>query len=131
MIIMTSFYAGLIGLLYLGLSINVIRNRFRFRQSLGTGQEAQLEKAVRIHGNFAEYVPIILTMMGFLELGGASKTSLHFFGATLFLGRVFHAIGLSYVKSPNPFRTLGMVGTFTCLIGLSIRLITLALEKGF
>lgn len=131
MIVMTSFYAGVVGLLYLGLSINVIRNRFRFRQSLGTGQEALMEKAVRIHGNFSEYVPIILTMMGFLELGGASRDTMHFFGATLFIGRVLHAVGLSYVKTPNPYRTLGMIGTFTCLIGLSIRLITMALEKGF
>lgn len=131
MIIITSFYAGIIGLLYLGLSINVIRNRFRFRQSLGTGEEAKLEKVVRVHGNFSEYVPILLTMLGFLELGGESKGLLHFFGLTLIIGRVLHALGLSYLKAPNPFRTLGMMGTFTCLIGASIRLILMALEKGF
>lgn len=131
MVIITSFYSGLIALLYLGLSINVIRNRFRFRQSLGHGQEAQLERAIRIHGNFSEYVPIIITMMALLELGKGSSATMHFFGATLFLGRVFHAFGISYVKSPNPFRTLGMVATFTCLIGLSIKLITFALENGF
>lgn len=49
MVIITSFYAGIIGLLYLGLSLDVIRNRFRFRQSMGTGEEAKLEKVVRVH----------------------------------------------------------------------------------
>jgi uncharacterized membrane protein YecN with MAPEG domain len=131
MVIITSFYAGIIGLLYLGLSLDVIRNRFRFRQSMGTGEEAKLEKVVRVHGNFAEYVPIILTMLGFLELGGANKNTLHFFGITLIIGRILHALGLSYLKAPNSFRTLGMMGTFTCLIGASIRLIFLALDKGF
>ena len=131
MVVITSFYTGIIALLYLGLSINVIRNRFRFKKSLGHGEEAQLEKAIRIHGNFSEYVPIIITMMALLELSKASSTSIHFFGATIFLGRIFHAIGISYVKSPNPFRTLGMIATFTCLIGLSIRLITYSLEMGF
>lgn len=131
MVVITAFYAGVVGLLYLALSFNVIKYRWRFKQSLGSGEQGKLESVIRIHGNFAEYVPLIIIMLGFLELGGASKLTLHLFGALLVTGRVFHAIGLSMVKAPNPYRVLGMFMTFTVLIGASINLITFALQRGF
>ncbi len=131
MIVITSFYIGCLSLLYLGLSVNVIRNRWKFRTSLGTGSEAQLEKSVRMHGNFSEYVPLIMLMMALLEFNKASDTIIHGCGATLLLGRLIHAYGISIKKVPNSYRTIGMIMTFTCMLGASIHLITMALENGF
>ena len=128
--IVTPFYAALLALFYVALSFNVIRFRFQFRQSLGSGGEQKLQKMIRMHGNFSEYVPLIIIMMGFLELGGGSKALLHGFGLLILIGRTSHAVGIASKKTPNPFRVIGMFSTFSCLIGLSIKLITLALEKG-
>jgi len=114
----------------MGLSMNVIRNRFRYRQSLGSGKEARLEKAIRIHGNFSEYVPLILILMGFLEMGGSGHGEMHFFGVCLLLGRGLHVIGLVTKEGANLARQVGMLATFTSLIGVSIKLIVIALEKG-
>lgn len=131
MIIITSFYLGCLSLLYLGLSLNVVRNRWKFRQSLGSGSEAQMEKAIRMHGNFSEYVPLIMLMMALLEYNKGSETLLHAFGIILLVGRLIHAYGIAIKKVPNPYRVVGTVMTFTCMIGASIRLITMALENGF
>lgn len=131
MIVLTSFYTGIIGLFYFALSINVIRNRFRFKQSLGAGNETKMEKAVRVHGNFSEYAPLVLLMMGFLELGKESSTTLHIIGGCLLAGRILHAIGLGFIEGTSPFRSIGMVLTFTAMVGGSIRLIVMALNMGF
>ena len=131
MIIITSFYIGCLSLLYLGLTLNVVRNRWKFRQSLGSGNEAQMEKAIRMHGNFSEYVPLIMLMMALLEFNKASPTLLHSLGIILLLGRAIHAYGIAIKKVPNSFRFMGTVMTLTCMIGASIRLITMALENGF
>lgn len=131
MIVITSFYAGIIGLFYFALSINVIRNRFRYQQSLGAGGEAKMERAIRVHGNFAEYVPIVLMMMGFLELGKTSENLLHGLGLSLILGRGLHAYGLTFVTGTSKGRFVGMILTFNALIGSSILLIIHALNNGF
>jgi len=130
MLVITPFYAALLTLFYIILSFNVIRNRWRYKQSLGAGKEAQLEKSIRAHGNFSEYVPLVIIMMSFLEHGKESALSLHFFGIALIVGRLSHAIGIG-IQAPNSLRILGMVATFTCLIGTSIKLIILSLQNGF
>lgn len=131
MLIITSFYLGCLGLLYLGLSINVIRNRWKFRKSLGSGSEDQLEKAIRMHGNFSEYVPLVVLMMALLEFNKENSALIHSFGIALLLGRGAHAYGLAIKKAPNPFRVGGMFLTFFAMIGGSIHLIVTALERGF
>lgn len=131
MIVITSFYAGLIGLFYFALSMNVIRNRFRYKQSLGAGGEAKMEKAIRIHGNFSEYVPLIIVMMGFLEVGKSPENWLHGFGISLIIGRLLHAYGLGFVQGTSKSRTFGMILTFSALIGCSIQLLVMALQNGF
>lgn len=130
MIILTPFYAALLTLFYVILTLNVIKNRWRYKQSLGAGKEAQMEKAIRAHGNFAEYVPLVIIMMSFLEWAKESPTILHFFGITLIIGRLAHAIGIG-LQAPNSLRVIGMMATFTCLIGASIKVIIYSLENGF
>ena len=51
-----------------------------------------LERAIRDHGNFAEYTPIMLVLMLIAEQSGASATLLHIFGAMFFVGRLAHGL---------------------------------------
>lgn len=111
----TMLYAGLLTLLLLALSIQIIRLRWKFRVGIGTGEAKELERAVRIHGNFVEYVPVALVLLLLLELSGANAMSLHIIGAGLFVARIAHAIGLTRSAGPTIYRTIGVLGTFLVL----------------
>ena len=51
-LIITPLYVALAAIILLALTIRVIRLRRRLAIGLGTGGDAELEKAVRCHGNF-------------------------------------------------------------------------------
>ncbi|RWU12676.1 glutathione S-transferase [Pseudidiomarina gelatinasegens] len=109
-------YAGLLTLLYFALSVNIIRLRWRDRVGLGTGDSQDLKVAVRIHGNFAEYVPLSLLLLVVMELQGAAVDLLYGLGAALFVARICHALGLTMSVGPSWARTVGVLGTFSVLL---------------
>lgn len=109
-------YAGLLTLLYFALSVNIIRLRWRDRVGLGTGDSQDLKVAVRIHGNFAEYVPLSLLLLVLMELQGTSVGLLYGLGAALFVARICHALGLTMSVGPSWARTVGVLGTFSVLL---------------
>lgn len=118
-------YAGLMGLFYTALTFNVIRLRRAKLVGLGHDQNPQcpLFRAVRIHGNFAEYVPFILLVLALDEVTGRSSWVTHFFGVTLFLGRLAYTIGITQTHGKSAGRFSGMIMTLACLVSLSIMLI--------
>ena len=59
----TAIYASLLAIFYIVLSFRVARRRMRFQVGLGTGQNIELERAIRIHGNFGEYIPLALLLL--------------------------------------------------------------------
>jgi len=107
--------ASLLGLIYVGLMLRVVRMRFQNSVSLGDGGNPEIQKRIRAHGNFAEYVPLLLILMGLLELAGANKTSLATAGAALVLFRIAHAVGI-HQPAPNAARFVGTVGTVSLII---------------
>lgn len=109
-------YAGLLTLLYIVLAIDIIRLRWRHRVGIGTGNAQDLEVAVRIHGNFSEYVPLSLLLLVLMDLTGASASLLHGLGALLFVARISHALGLKLSIGTSWARTVGVLGTFTTLM---------------
>ncbi|MCC5855456.1 MAG: MAPEG family protein [Idiomarina sp.] len=111
----TSLFAGLLTLLLIVLSIRIIRIRWQERVGLGVGESKALEAAVRIHGNFTEYVPLALVLMALMELGGASAAILYALGGLLFIARIMHATGLTKSAGVSIYRTIGVLGTFFVL----------------
>ena len=112
----TALYAGLLALLLVALSIGVIRLRWRYRQGLGDGGHRALARSVRVHGNFIEYAPLGLILVGLLELAGVPAWMVHALGMALVLGRVAHGWGLSQSDGPSVGRAIGMFLTFAVLI---------------
>ncbi len=110
--------AGALSLIYMVLMLRIVRMRFKHGVSLGDGGNSELQKRIRAHANFAEYVPLLLILMALLELGGFSKTILMWSGVALVVLRIAHVIGI-HRTAPNPFRVVGTVGTFTLIILLS------------
>jgi uncharacterized membrane protein YecN with MAPEG domain len=120
MLIITSIFASLLTVIYIRLGLNVINLRRKNKVPLGNGGFSDLEKAIRAHGNFSEYVPIALILMGCLELNGAPWWLVTVYGTTLAAGRVFHAMGIKQEPERFDNRIRGMKFTFNTLIALII-----------
>lgn len=112
----TSLFAALLTLLYIVLAIRIIRLRWRERIGIGTGESLPLKTAVRVHGNFAEYVPLALILLSFMELNAASSTILFAMGGLLLVARICHAVGLTMSIGVSIYRTIGVLGTFAMLL---------------
>jgi uncharacterized membrane protein YecN with MAPEG domain len=114
MLPVTALYAGLLGLYFVWLATRVIKMRRIYRVALGTGHRL-VERAVRAHGNFAEYVPFALLMLALCELNGLPDWALHVLGTVLLAGRVLHAHGIAQEPENFRWRVLGMSLTFTVM----------------
>ncbi len=125
--VVTPLYAGLLGLLYTVLACLVILQRWRAGVGLGHGGDRTLRKLVRVHANFAEYVPFLLLLMAFLEVQHTPRATLHLLGATLLAARVAHAAGLARRSGPSLGRSLGAGLTLLLLVVASVMAILSAL----
>ena len=117
----TALYAGLNGLILLVLAIRVARQRGISKVGLGAGGDAALERAIRIHGNAVENVPIVLILLGLAEACGSSHLLLHAIGGALTLGRLFHVWGLMQSSGASFGRLAGMSLTWLALAAGAIR----------
>ena len=124
--IVASFYAALLGLLCIVLSVRVIRQRLAKRVSLGDGGDPGLTRASRVFGNFAEYAALFLVLLALSETLGTPARWLHLYGAAFVVGRLAHAIG---VTAGNRGRQVGMVLTFAALGALSVSLLIATVPK--
>lgn len=115
----TAMYASLLAILYIVLSYRVAQRRMRFQVGLGTGQNTELERAIRIHGNFAEYVPFVLLLLAFFEAGGGPSWAVHVAGAGLLVARGLHALGLTASSGRSPGRFSGALLTWLVMVGLA------------
>ncbi|PUE32660.1 hypothetical protein B9Z35_03770 [Limnohabitans sp. Jir61] len=118
MLITTAVFASILALMFIKLSFNVIRLRRENKISIGAGGIDELERAIRAHGNFAEYVPLGLFLIGALELNGAPTELVALLGLLLVVGRYFHAQGIKELPPKFTNRVRGMKLTFAVL-GLS------------
>ena len=119
----TPIYAAIFGLFFIFLSIRVIKLRANNHIALGDDQLPELTRAMRVHGNFAEYVPFALLLMFFLETQTSHFLFIHFLGLTLLAGRLIHAHGVSQANEVIQLRKIGMVLSFTVIISSAIRIL--------
>jgi uncharacterized membrane protein YecN with MAPEG domain len=122
-------YAGLLALLFVGLSIRTLRMRRRLGIAIGDAGNETMLRAMRVHSNFAEYIPLSLLLIYFVEATGASPLLVHGLGACIVAGRLSHAIGVSRVRENYIFRVVGMALTFTPLIIAALRLLYVYVGK--
>jgi uncharacterized membrane protein YecN with MAPEG domain len=111
----TPLYAGLLALWFIVLSVRVVRIRRR-GVAFGDNGDADLARVIRAQANFAEYVPLALLMMGFLEASRFSIYLLHAFGITLVVARLVHGAALSFGWQPRFGRVAG--ATLTLIVML-------------
>jgi uncharacterized membrane protein YecN with MAPEG domain len=113
----TPFYAALLALLFVVLGVRTLRLRRRLKIPVGDGGHPQMLRAMRVHANFAEYVPLALLLVFMLELQGGDARLIHGLCLVLLVGRLSHAYGLSQMAEDYRYRVFGMGSTFTALAG--------------
>jgi uncharacterized membrane protein YecN with MAPEG domain len=110
-----ALYAAANAALLLLLAVLTTRARRATGTSLGDGGNPRMAQATRAHGNAAEYIPIGLILLYTLMLVQAPTWFMHLHGATLTLGRVFHALGLHAGTGVTIGRFLGTVLTWSSM----------------
>ena len=118
---LTSTFASLFTLFYLFLSFRigylrgspVMKLLFRMEKEV---TEIKLQRNVRAHGNFSEYVPMFLVLLLITEILGLLSYNYLLTICLIFsYGRLAHAICFAFYES-NPFlRITGMICTYLCL----------------
>jgi len=124
-------YAAILTLIYVFLSARVVRMRGLARINLGHGDNPAMERRIRVHGNFAEYVPLALLLLAFMEMQAHSRYILHILCIILIVARIVHAIGVTPVEERLRLRIAGAAMTFFVLIVAAIFLLINGLRAGF
>ncbi len=108
-------YAAALAVLFVVLSIRAIRVRRSLKIAIGDAGNPVMARAMRVHANFAEYVPFALLLMVLVEVQGAPAWGLHGLGVALLLARLSHAYGVSQAQENYAFRIAGISTTFAVL----------------
>ena len=109
-------YASILAVLFVVLSVRTLRMRRRLKIAVGDAGNVSMLRAMRVHSNFAEYVPFGLFLIFLVELTGAPPAFVHALGSCLLAGRLSHAYGVSQVDEKYGYRVTGMALTFTTLL---------------
>jgi uncharacterized protein len=127
--LITSLYAAPLGLMALALTAHVIMLRAKTGVSIMDGGNNQLAERIRRHGNFTEFVPLILLLMALAELDGVGVMWLHITGALLVIGRLLHALGLKYDKPTAFGRVAGASLTMLAALVVICNILALSLAR--
>jgi uncharacterized membrane protein YecN with MAPEG domain len=129
---LTILTAAILGLIYMVLTARVVAARLKGKVMLGdgapanSGQPSDLLKAIRAHGNFAEYVPLALILLAAVEACHAPHILCLALAGMLVLGRVLHPIGIA-LPAPNVFRAGGAMLTWVMIVVASLTALVLVL----
>ncbi len=116
----TAFYAALLTPIFVLLSVRVIAARRGGRVAVGDGGNPLLLRRMRVHANFAEYVPLALVLMALAESLHTPNWLIHALGLLLLAARASHAAGMSQMAERFQFRVTGVAATFGVLIAASV-----------
>ncbi len=118
--------SGLCGLLFIFLSFHAAYGRMATKIFIGDGGDPTMLIRIRAHANFAEYVPLLLILLGICEAHDVNRLLLTICGAAIVVGRIMHMLGMPH-PSPNVGRGLGSVLTWGVLLVLSVIALRLGL----
>jgi uncharacterized membrane protein YecN with MAPEG domain len=116
----TAMYGSLLALWLLILAYRVVLLRKKHKVGVGTGGHADLDVAMRCHGNACEYVPMAVILLLLAELQNAPIIILHVAGIVFLIGRFLHSQGLTKTQGGISFgRFWGTLATWLTLVVLA------------
>lgn len=123
----TALYALPLAVLGLALWFRVSMMRAELKVSIGDAGHPGLHERIRQHGNFIEWVPMVLVLMVVAEGNGAGASWLHIAGALLLAGRVIHPFGLKAGHAGHPLRYVGNTASLLAMLTVMVCLAVLSL----
>ena len=130
MLKLTAIYAAILTFVYVKLALNVINLRRQNEVSLGDGGREDLQQAIRSHGNFAEYVPLGLILLGCLEANHIHWTIVLLLGGLFTTGRLYYAKAFLETTPNLELREKGMKYTLWGLLALATtNVVALIIQK--
>lgn len=130
MLKITAVYAAILTFIYVKLALNVISIRRQNKISLGDGGRDDLQQAIRSHGNFSEYVPLGLILLGCLEANHIHWTIVLLLGGIFTTGRLYYAKAFLEASPNIDLRVKGMKYTLWGLQALAAtNVIALIIQK--
>ena len=94
----TSLFTGLLALMMVPLSLQISLRRAGLKATFGDADDATLRRRIRAHGNFIEYVPLALILLGMVEWQSAPPTIVWTLGIAILVSRLLHAYGMLYSR---------------------------------
>ena len=123
----TALYGSLNAILNVALALRVSKARRLHKVSTGIGDSKELEIAVRIHANNAEFGPLAILMILLAELCGGSSGLLHVLGGSLLVARIAHVVGMP-MRAPNIYRVASNVITWGGILVASFYVLWLRMK---
>ena len=111
----TSITASIAAIMLIVLSMITGMQRMKTGILLGPGSDEMLLRRIRAHGNFTEYVPIALILIGLAEGAGTSANVLWTMAGLLIFGRLLNAYSILSGKAV-PFRPISMMATHASIL---------------
>lgn len=112
----TAAATAICALLVVFLGVRVSRLRIRHRVTLGDGGNAELLRAIRVHANTVEYVPMFLLLSLCYELYAGANWALLVLDAGFLLGRLAFVWGMSQADLHAGRRLGAMLSYLTTLL---------------
>ncbi len=119
----TTVLTSLLALLFVRLSLQVVRLRRKNQVSLGDGGHEDLQRAIRGQGNCAEYGPIGVLLVLVAELQSAHAITtivVAALAAAFLLGRVLHGYAFAFTSGNMKLRVRGMQLTILTILALAV-----------
>lgn len=104
MFIVTTISASILAIIYIKLSFIVINIRRTNKITLGDGDNEDLKRAIRAHGNFVEFITIALFLILCLELNHFYVLGTSLLSFMFILGRILHAKSLIHDEKQDNFK---------------------------
>jgi uncharacterized membrane protein YecN with MAPEG domain len=120
--------AAAAAIINLWLSMRIGQLRMKGRILYGDGGDEMLIRRMRAHANFVENTPLVLILIGMIEIAGKGGTWLAIVGAIYMLARLGHAIGMDG-GAAHRLRSLGALITMLTLVGLAVMALLVALGR--
>ena len=114
----TMTLAGAAAILHIWLAMRVSRGRRQFKVSVGDGGNEALLRRIRAHGNYIETMPLVIILVGLIELAEGDNRILWAAAIAYILARLLHAFGMDGDHRMR-LRVIGMILSTIVLLGLA------------
>lgn len=107
----TSLLIFILGILYIYLTMTVIKGRYRNKVSLGASDSNEMLYLTSAHSNFSSYAPLFIISIYLLEIQSVYAAVIYILSFAFIIGRILHMRSLINQEKTFKHRRNGMILT--------------------